>query len=434
MKALLCGLSLLALAGCSDGVELSIDLKTDYAPGIEFASIDLVVVSAGDEVRDDVVATSRDDFITGRRIAELGDIEAGMVTARVTLRNTDGDVVAERQTLIDLSVDYGLTVVITRSCEALLCPASSDPRTSRACFGGACVDERCSPERPDLCGSPGCASDAECTTAVGCAIGRCIDTICLFDGQDDRCATGEYCNSGQGCESPPALGDAAVPDTGPSDTGPRDTGGMDAGDAASDAADAGADVIDAGDVGAPDGCIPGIACALGSPCELGVIDCPDATPICVSAGPAEDGTTCRPSMSRCDQPEVCDGVSLTCPPDVVRPMGVPCRSSGAACDAAEFCDGADPACPPDLVEVAGTPCRTSLGSCDIEETCNGVSGTCPADLTAIDLTPCGVCGACIAGACSETLTPMACLMSQECCPMLPAGSVCIPTGGLCPPL
>lgn len=195
---LLCAMSQIA---CEGDLELLVDLKTDYAPGVDFTTVQTEVLFAGGGVRADATAETGQSFILGQRVAELTGVKASAVTVRVRLLDEAGELVAERPTIVDMRDDFGLTVLVSRRCEDVTCPGSGDPGDARACLAGQCVDERCSPEAAGFCGPPMCAIDAECPTSVACATGRCIDGACLFEGNDAACAAGQYCNSGIGCRA-----------------------------------------------------------------------------------------------------------------------------------------------------------------------------------------------------------------------------------------
>jgi hypothetical protein len=55
--------------------------------------------------------------------------------------------------------------------------------------------------------------------------------------------------------------------------------------------------------------------------------------------PQSAQTMCRPAAGPCDVAELCDGVSLDCPPDAVAPAGTQCGLN-------RFCDGTSVICPP----------------------------------------------------------------------------------------
>jgi alpha-tubulin suppressor-like RCC1 family protein len=81
---------------------------------------------------------------------------------------------------------------------------------------------------------------------------------------------------------------------------------------------------------------------------------------------------CRPSAGVCDDPEVCDGVSLDCPADAFN-TGRICRDAADDCDVEEACDGSSVACPTDAKRPDGYACEDGL-FCTVTDTCQ--SGVC----------------------------------------------------------
>lgn len=80
------------------------------------------------------------------------------------------------------------------------------------------------------------------------------------------------------------------------------------------------------------------------------------------------GLVCRPARAPCDRPEICDGVSATCPPDTATPEGVACRPAVGDCDVPELCDGTSLLCPADQFAPAGANCPAGM--------CSGASPAC----------------------------------------------------------
>ncbi len=147
----------------------------------------------------------------------------------------------------------------------------------------------------------------------------------------------------------------------------------------------------------------------GNPCS--VDECDGANNCTHPAGNA--GVECRAASvaEDCDEAELCDGSSTTCPVDAYKPSGTPCSSdsnvctvdecngltfacqhpagnagvecraasTGLDCDEAEQCDGSNTACPADSPKTAGFTCRADAGECDVEEQCDGIAFTCPVD-------------------------------------------------------
>jgi disintegrin len=152
---------------------------------------------------------------------------------------------------------------------------------------------------------------------------------------------------------------------------------------------------------------PPSPCASAATCPLPLAAqrCAQATcsgSVC-GIGPKGKGTVCRPAVSECDIPEVCDGVSLACPPDQVRAAGTPCTSDGKVCTQ-DVCNASgqcvhpplpqNTACGTDELCCSGTCCIAgefcgSLGRC-----CRGFGGNCdsPSDCCSGN---CGTFGTCL---------------------------------------
>lgn len=166
----------LLLASCTpDARTLTVDVRTDWLPGLEFDAVRTTLgTGTGDRFTPSagtysVAATDRQDFGEGRRVAEINGLEAGQLAVRVELL-TGGATLATRDTIVDLSGSFSLIVLITSSCADVECPGPTDPPENIECNGGYCVDPRCSPEQPELC-DPGCTSDTECPTTSECTTG-----------------------------------------------------------------------------------------------------------------------------------------------------------------------------------------------------------------------------------------------------------------------
>ncbi|MFN8602571.1 MAG: hypothetical protein U0842_19080 [Candidatus Binatia bacterium] len=91
------------------------------------------------------------------------------------------------------------------------------------------------------------------------------------------------------------------------------------------------------------------------------------------------GVTCRDADGVCDEPEVCDGASASCPVDAFAAGTTLCRPATDVCDRADFCTGTDAACPADALEPATTVCRPAADDCDLADSCTGTDAACPAD-------------------------------------------------------
>jgi hypothetical protein len=129
-------------------------------------------------------------------------------------------------------------------------------------------------------------------------------------------------------------------------------------------------------------------CYDGNPCSDDV--CNTMLGIC-EYHPAASTTECRPARGNlefdgevlvtCDVPEFCDGTTLECPVDRVKPANATCRPALGLCDAAEVCSGdpSDLSCPPDAFLPALTECRPAIYECDVADICTGESRHCPED-------------------------------------------------------
>ena len=209
---LILGLGFLVVLGCagSSGNEVSVDVRTDWIPSVEF---DTVVVRAGTETPQSRPATLAEDYVRGVRVAELTNLANGRQDIDVRLMN-GAEMVARRTVPVQLTGDLAITVILTRDCSGISCPAGDAAAT--ACLGGRCVDPSCTPETPENCPVDDCSQDSDCPAAAqSCLSATCIYGTCLYD-DDDSCGDDLYCDVEVGCRP--------LPDTEPFDAGPRDMG------------------------------------------------------------------------------------------------------------------------------------------------------------------------------------------------------------------
>ncbi|MBX3270465.1 MAG: hypothetical protein KF729_09405 [Sandaracinaceae bacterium] len=195
---------LVTLAGCEPGtVDLAVDLRTDFLPGIEFVAVRTELGGTGAST--ERAALGDRSFLTGARVAELNGLAPGTHFVRLTLVDGFGDPVAERPFLIEALSSRAVTVVVSRNCAGRTCPSG------QTCFGGQCADERCLYDEP---GCPReCAMASDCPVLAACAIARCEAGICLYRADDTACDAGTYCRPECGCiPLPPSPGDASAPD------------------------------------------------------------------------------------------------------------------------------------------------------------------------------------------------------------------------------
>jgi alpha-tubulin suppressor-like RCC1 family protein len=220
VQRLLLAVSLLFAGACSDdGVSLLIELRTDLTPGVEFDAV-LTEVEGG--ARSEVVALPDRDFLAGYRVASFDGLTAGQSSLRLRLVREDGTEVATRRVVVEHESTTGVTVVVTRSCLSITCPASGGPTDATSCLAGQCVVPECVDGTQSSCPADlGCASDGECAApTAACASAACLGGVCFARGDDGMCAADEYCRPETGCA--PADGspiDAAM-DSDALDAGP----------------------------------------------------------------------------------------------------------------------------------------------------------------------------------------------------------------------
>jgi hypothetical protein len=229
-NAHLCFAVIMVGVGCTTGHDLIVDLKTDLVPGVEFEAVRTELLGGGIFGRM-TAAGMDDDFLEGARVALFEGVDSGNQVVRMTLLDGEGRRVQDEVLIVDVSTDVGVTVVVSRDCRGVTCPASGDEPSETACLGGRCVDPRCSVETPELCGSPECTSDGDCMVSAPCASARCELGACFTVADASDCGAGEWCNPDVGCEPLPV--------------GPPGDGGTDAGaDALVDAGPARGPVVE----------------------------------------------------------------------------------------------------------------------------------------------------------------------------------------------
>lgn len=220
---------LLALvAGCPDGGEadLIVQLRTDFAPGIEFARVETAL--EGEARRVDVAR--RDPFAAaGRAVGRFDDLSVGRdALVDVRLVDASGETVASRPASVRPRAGLNaVTVTISRSCEGVTCPGAAAPAAT-ACLGGVCVDPACLTGREPSCPPPACDAPTGCSVDSACARALCADGVCLQEPNDSACRAGEACVPSEGCVVAPAPMDGGATDAGTLDAGISDVGPPDA--------------------------------------------------------------------------------------------------------------------------------------------------------------------------------------------------------------
>lgn len=368
MKWIAAALTLVLFSACADdSPTLWIDLVTDLRPGVDFTAATIRVEPAGGgsaEMRQ-YVYRGESGFDTGARLAEFS-LPPGDYEVAVTLLGS-GATAATQNTLVAVSGDRVITVVISRSCVDVTCPMAAQP-SATSCLGGRCVDPECVVVEAEC--AVECTEASECAD-IGCASPVCSAGTCLYYEDDSRCDEGR-CDIAFGCvdesmdagaDSGPMLPDSATPDV-----------GVDAGvDAGSDAGtDAGTDASPGFD-GGPD---------------TGPVACPERWPDPPSCDP-QDSSGC--SASRTCTPDPRTPGTTFCQPTGGRGLGETCGGSsrcerGLVCQA--FVDATNPRCRAQCAAGAGCTCPsvsdtcfalegTSYGAC--RSPCDPIAGTgCPA--------------------------------------------------------
>ena len=203
------------MLSCADGAgefELIVELRTDLTPGSEFVGVRTEVstvdfTSDTGARREEIIATTALDFVSGERVATFESIPGGEVHLRVSTLGPGGEVIVARRVLLVLDEDSGVIVLVTRECKDVVC------EPAETCFAGACVDPRCSDANPELCVSE-CAGDAECGAAP-CAEASCVRGACFAVARDDRCDMSELCDPEAGCLPREACDPARCADDNP---------------------------------------------------------------------------------------------------------------------------------------------------------------------------------------------------------------------------
>jgi len=166
---------LLFLTACTGPGEIVVDLRTDLVPGIEVTGVE---TSLDDGPPVAHVPNAEGDYLRGVRIASFASVEPG--THRLEVRLVRGtDEVVVRPVTVRVEGTTGVTVVITRDCQGVTCPAAAGNPMEVACLGGMCVDPSCTPETPEACPVPACTVDADCPVSELCTTSACVEGVCL---------------------------------------------------------------------------------------------------------------------------------------------------------------------------------------------------------------------------------------------------------------
>ena len=400
---------LVGTTGCEgDSAILALDVKTDFVPGAEFTRVRTLVLGAGstDMVIETAVANG-DDYIEGRRVAELTGLSAGTVRLRVELVDAGGRIVAERPVAVTYEGrNLGAIVVMTRDCRGIECPDPGGDANATACLAGRCVDPECTETFPGACGFTNCAAGGDCPASpTGCAAPLCTGGVCLYEASHDMCEAEQWCIPGIGCRSIADFVD----------------GGLDGGipDGAFDASfDTAFDTAFDEDAGpCPTGC---------DSCEAGG---------CIINGSAGEEVVCPddiPCVVVCMNDDACTSVTCGNGPCVVSCIGMGSCGGGVDCSPSRDCD---------VTCLGAGSCGQGTcngGECAFE--CEGV-GTCAGEMRCLNTSACAIdcigddsCNGpliCDGGACNITCEGEATCGAVDCAAACACEVMCTATGG-CP--
>lgn len=258
-------LALLVLTACdAGGVLVSVDVRTDLAPGVEFTRI-VTTAETDPEAVEIYEASIADDFVNGERVAEIEGARPGSLRLSVALYDGDA-LVLERPILTEIDASRAITILMTRDCRDVGCGEGE------ACWGGRCVEESCT----ESCAEE-CARDDDCAPMASCTEALCDDGACVYPIRAGACAPPAICNPEVGCEG--GESDAGMPDAGMRDAGTRDAGMADA--------------------GMPDAGMPDAGMDAGPSCGAGELYCG----ACVD--PLTDEAHCGTCGAACSPPNTC---------------------------------------------------------------------------------------------------------------------------------
>lgn len=343
------------LLACSNQASLTVDLRSDFAGGVEIVDARATLSSGERVVSSELRALGVGSLVGGARVAELRELPPGAYLVRVDALGPDGELVGTRTVSVALAGDTSVTVVLSRDCTGVLCPSATDSADATECYHGRCVPRACAPGSAS-CGRSGCTSASDCDPpSAACARAECLDGECFAVEIGRSCASGEVCVPSSGC----------IPVTPPSDAGGRDAALVEAA-----LVDVGGETC-ACDDGNP--CTHSDTCSAGSCAGTGYscTPAPCMTSVCDGRGGCTTGGGCGPTT-------VCDGTGC-----------VGCGGADQPCCDAEGCN---PGlwCYTSVCTCAqpGGPCCPWDGSCADGSTC--VGGTCC-------FVAGGTCGQCCAG-------------------------------------
>jgi len=191
---------------------LVVDVRTDLSPTLEFTRLSAELWAlegdAGALAIDSHDVDPSIDYVSGARAGEF-ETSPGEYVVRVMALGADGRIATERRVLVDVpEASLSVTVLLTRDCQGVICPAiGGDPRATE-CHGGICVDPRCSDLAPAACAPETCSTAADCA-APACVETECVLGACLRVPDDAACPTGS-CDLMTGCPETSSCSDGLM--------------------------------------------------------------------------------------------------------------------------------------------------------------------------------------------------------------------------------
>jgi hypothetical protein len=217
------GAALLGACSSGSGPLVTLDVKTDYVPVVDFDRVEYSFEGPR-EARGERAARMGENFGGGVRVAELTNLPVGGYSVRVRLRKGMATV-ADQPAWLPLREHprvHSMLVVFTRSCAGVVCPPASDPKAT-ACEGGRCVRPECavtSSREVSDCMAAECAVPEDCPAVAPCATRACVRGACVPDAPP--CTGGRTCDPRTGCVDPTPL-DSGMDMPAPDDAGPACT-------------------------------------------------------------------------------------------------------------------------------------------------------------------------------------------------------------------
>lgn len=198
-----CAVLLGGLTACSNESSLVVQVRTDLVPGRELAAVVVEVTPPSGPARElRTEAGDVRDWGLGVRVAELGGLEAGDYSLDVRAVDATGATLVRRpaRTALDGGLEV-VTILLTRDCAGVECPAEHDAPSQTACLGGRCVATDCTEESTAGCGPPACVDATDCPTPEGaCAQAECTASgVCTNRLDHAACADRQTCAAEVGC-------------------------------------------------------------------------------------------------------------------------------------------------------------------------------------------------------------------------------------------